>query len=168
MVRKHLAAPAYAVAALLVLFPLLDTALSVLPPRPGEVAWRFGAAGLFSRAVMTPLLGLLLAFAVALLLEQRRALRLIAVVSGLTAALLATALGLFLLDSLQMRSQVAADAKSTFDVATVVAIGKYGVGVVLLALFSAKGWRASANRTAHAGAEKRRSTTGLVLGQPPT
>lgn len=144
MLTRLLAVPAYAVAFLLAFFPLLDTALSVFPPNLGEVAWRFGAAGLFSRALMTPLLGLLLAFAVALLLEHRKVLRGLSILSGLTSAVLLGTIVLFLLDALQMRSQVQPHAKVAFDIASAVALGKYGLGILVLGAFAASGWKASA------------------------
>lgn len=143
MNSKHLTVPAYAMASLLILFPLLDTALSVIPPRFGEVAWRFGATGLFSRALMTPLLGLLLAFAVALLREHRKIQRAIAIVSAVVAVVVVGAIGMFVLDAVQMRSQVSPQAKTAFDIASLVALGKFTFGLLILVAFTISGWRAS-------------------------
>lgn len=140
---RRIAVPAYLIAALLILFPLLDTALSVLPPRLGEVSWRFGAAGLFSRALMTPLLGFLLAYAVALLLEQRRVLRAFSVLNAVLAVVLLGATTLFILDAVQMRAQVNPQAKTAFDVATLVALAKYGLGMVVTVAFAVTGWKGS-------------------------
>lgn len=148
MNSKHLTVPAYAIAFLLILFPLLDTALSVLPPRFGEVAWRFGATGLFSRALMTPLLGLLLAFAVALLREQRKMQRAVAIVSALVAVVVIGAMGMFVLDAVQMRSQVRPQAKTAFDIASLVALGKFMLGLLILVAFTISGWKASRREAA--------------------
>lgn len=141
--RRYLAVPAYLVASLLALFPLVDTALSILPLRVGEVSWRFGATGLVSRALMTPLLGVLLAFAVALLLEHRRVLRTISVLMGVAAAALVGAFLLFVLDFLQMRGQVNPQARVAFDVASLVALGKYALGLIVALAFAVAGWKAS-------------------------
>jgi hypothetical protein len=167
MNSKHLTVPAYAIAFLLILFPLLDTALSVFPPRFGEVAWRFGATGIFSRTLMTPLLGLLLAFAVALLREQRKMQRAIAIVSALAAVVVIGAMGMFVLDAVQMRVQVRPQAKTAFDVASLVALGRFTLGLLILVAFAISGWQAS-QRDATArvrSKEKTDVTTGVLIGQ---
>jgi hypothetical protein len=169
MPRKYLALPGYLIALSLVFFPLLDAVLSIWPPQPGQVAWRFGAVGLLSRAVMTPLLGLFIAYAVAFALEHRTVLRVISVVSLLAAIAIVGALGLFGLDALQMRSQVVAQAKKAFDAASVTAVMKYLFGVVMLAAFAWGGWKG-----ARSGVERRRVREGgsresplLVGSRPP-
>jgi hypothetical protein len=164
---KHLTIPAYAIACLLILFPLLDTALSVFPPRFGEVAWRFGATGLFSRALMTPLLGLLLAFAVALIRDQRKMQRAVAVVSAVVAVVIIGAVGLFVLDAVQMRSQVRPQAKTAFDIASLVALGKFVLGLMILVAFTISGWKAS-RRDATARVrvkDKVEAPAGVLIGQ---
>jgi hypothetical protein len=145
---RPLAVPTYLVAAVLVLFPVVDTSLGLLPLAPGEVSWRFGAIGLFSRALMTPLLGLLIACAVALSLNHLAILRILSIVSaGLVVAILGT-LALFLLDALQMRAQVRPDAALSFDIATGVALGKYAVAAAVTSAVAVTGWRASASPSA--------------------
>jgi hypothetical protein len=134
---------AYGVALLLILFPVVDSLLGVWPLNPGQVTWRFGALGLFSRAIMTPTLGILVALAAAVVLEHRWALRLVSVAAFLAAGLALAALGVFVLDASQTRSQVVADAQGAFTAASVVAILKYGLGAALLLLLAAGGWRAS-------------------------
>lgn len=140
---RHLALPGYGIATMLILIPLADTVVGTLPLRAGDVAWRFGAAGLFSRAIMTPLLGLFLCAAIAAALDHRRVIRVVAVMSGVTALLLMGVVGLFMLDALQMRSQVRPDAKPAFDTATALALAKYGAGILLLTVFAIRAWKAS-------------------------
>ncbi len=168
MNRSHaLAWPSYVVAALLVLFPLVDSLLTVFPLRPGDVNWRFGAAGLFSRALMTPLLGLLLVFAVALLLDQRRILRVVAVVSGLLSLVLLGTLALFALDTLQMRAQVRPEIVPSFDVAALTAMAKYGAVIVALLMLAVPGWRNS-QREKHRTRGGEAGQADLLLGGRPT
>jgi hypothetical protein len=164
--KRLLALPGYSVAFLLVLFPLLDMALSVWPVRAGELAWRFGATGLFSRVLITPLLGLLLAFAVAVLLEQRRVLRGISILSGLVGLAIVGGVILFLLDALQMRPRVRAEAKMAFDMTTVVALAKYGFGVLVLSAFAVTGWKSSKGESAAEGKRvpEGGATVGLIVG----
>lgn len=143
----------YMVAALLVVIPLSDTATRVLPARFGDTAWRFGALGLTSRAVMTPLLGLLLAVAVAAVARHRWVLRTLAVLSGLGAILVAVSAAIFALDSLQMRGQVQAEALQNFDFSTVPALGKLLAAPVVLVPLGIGAWR-----SARAEGAKRRTT----------
>lgn len=140
---KALVWPGYIVAALLIVLPLADTLLSVWPIRVGDVSWRFGAAGLFSRALMTPMLGLLLVLAIALMSGHRRVTRGVAVVGGLTVLTILGTSIMFLLDAVQMRTQVRAEAKTTFDVASLVAIAKYGLAMLASLAFAIPAWKAS-------------------------
>jgi hypothetical protein len=148
---RFLAAPAYLVACLLVFFPLLDTLLSVWPLQPGEVSWRFGAVGLFSPATMTPLLGLLLAFGVAVLFAHRWVVRTVSVIGAPAAIAIAGVSVFFVLDAVQMRTQVRPEARTAFDVASLVALGKYGLTLLILGVFAFNGWKASrgTKRTEH-------------------
>jgi len=162
MQMRRIAVPGYLVAFLIFLFPLLDTALSVWPPQTGTLAWRFGAVGLFSRALMTPLLGVLVAFAIALLLEHRTFLRVLAIANGVAVVLIVLVMGLFLLDALEMRVQVRPDAKRAFDAASTVALVKYGTGMLVALAFAVHGWKAS-KRT---GVAKKVKRTGPeILGR---
>ena len=69
--------------------------------------------------------------------------RVIAVLSGIAVAILVGTAGLFLLDAVQMRTQVQPQAKLAFDVASAVALGKYGLGMLVLSALAVSGWRAS-------------------------
>jgi len=159
---RKIAVPAYMVAAVLVLFPLLDAALTIWPPQPGAVTWRFGAVGLLSRAVMTPLLGLLVAFALALWLEQRRVLRALAVLSGIVTVCLLGAMALFVLDAIQVRSQVRVDAKTAFDAASLVALGKYGAVLLATLGFAIGGWKAARGGPSPRRAREGAAPAGLI------
>jgi hypothetical protein len=169
MPRKYLALPGYLIALSLIFFPIFDSVLSIWPPQPGQVAWRFGAVGLLSRAVMTPLLGLFIAYCIALVLEHRAVLRVISVVSVLAVIAVVGGLGIFGLDALQMRSQVVAQAKKAFDAASVTAVLKYLFSVVMLLAFAWGGWKG-----ARGGLERRRTREAagresplLVGARPP-
>jgi hypothetical protein len=143
MKQKYLATPAYLVALLLILFPLVDTTLGVWPLRFTNVGWRFGTIGMFSRAVMTPALGVLIIFTVALLFEHRRTLRTVSILNAVMLVLTLIALPLFMLDGLQNRATIRQDAKLAFDVAIVVAVCKMLIGALVTGLFAWYGWRAS-------------------------
>ena len=85
--NRHLTFGGYLMALYLGTVPLTETLLAVWPLQSGDAAWRYGAVGLFSRALMTPLLGLLLAVCLALYVRHRVLLLAFAVVSGLGALL---------------------------------------------------------------------------------
>lgn len=140
---RLLAWASYGAAALLIIFPILDSILGVWPFHPEQITWRFGALGLFSRGVMTPTLGLLIGIVTAVLFEHRAWLRAQSVLSFVGAALLLTAVSVFFLDALQTRTQVVPDATASFNAASAVAVLKYGMGVLLCLALGAGGWVAA-------------------------
>jgi hypothetical protein len=133
---------AYGVTALLLLIPILDSLLGVWPLRLGQVTWRFGAVGMFSRALMTPLLGLLVGLVTAIYMGHRRVTRFLALLGWAGAALSLAAVGILGFDALQTRGQVQAEALAAFDTAAVVAVAKYLAGAVVAFLLGRGGWRA--------------------------
>lgn len=156
---RPLAWAAYSVAFLLLVIPLVDSVLGVWPARLGDVSWRYGAAGLFSRAFMTPLLGLLVALLVAVVMEHRNVARVLAGVAFVGAALAIGAVASFSLDALQTRAQVRPEALSAFDTATVVALAKYVVSALVAVLLGVGGWKAARrmNATPRDGSGRRKS-----------
>lgn len=156
-----LVAAAYLVAVLLVVIPPGDTLTQVLPVRPGDAAWRFGALGMFSRALMTPSLGLLLAVGVAAAQGHASVLRTLSVVSAVLALAMSGAVGVFVLDSLQMRGQVESEALRNFDVATAPAATKFVVVTLILLLLAVGAWR-----TARRSRSRRRGSRRGPEGQP--
>lgn len=153
-----LATPSYVIAAILIVIPLVDTALALLPLRPGELAWRFGALGLGSQALMTPLLGGLLALVTATVFGHRRGLRVVQIVAWLAAVLLVVAIALFLLDAIQMRASVRPEVKGAFDKASAVALVKYFVGAAIAVIFAMASQRAI---------KRTRTATASGADQPP-
>ena len=121
----------------------MKEASSIWPLRAGEATWRFGAAGLFSRALMTPILGLLVALVTAAALEHRRFARVLSVFGFLGSLLAIFALGLFGLDTLQTRASVRPEATTAFDTAWIVAAVKYVLGAFVALLLGIGGWKVS-------------------------
>jgi MFS family permease len=140
---RFLALPGYALGVFLLLMPLIDTLVSAWPPRPGVIGWRFGAVGLYSNAFLTPLVGVILLLVLAKAMEHRKVIRLLSILTAIAAVFVLGALAVFILDALQMRAAVRAEAKTTFDRASALAMVKYLVTAVILALFSVKSWQAS-------------------------
>jgi hypothetical protein len=161
---KALAVPAYVTAAILILFPVVDTSAALMPARSGELAWRFGALGLVSQALMTPLLGGLIALVTAAVFGHRRALRAVQIVAWLVAALSIGAIALFLLDVVQMRATVRPELKGAVDRASGVAMSKYAVTAAVAATLALASRRV-ASRSRRAGAES--DEPRLVFGGSP-
>lgn len=139
---RRVAVPALLLSGILVLFPLLELTQSIWPIRPGEIPWRVLSVGLFSRMLVTPLLGLVLAYGAALLLGRRRLLRGLAVLSGLLALILIVGLVFYALDALQLRSRLV-EANRNYDVGILLSFAKYGVGLVFLLTLMRSQWRAA-------------------------
>ena len=159
-VLKKLAAPAYFVAALLVALPALDFLTNVWPLQPGQAVWRYGSAGLLSGFVLTPLLGVLVALAVAAACEHGRALSVLGIVSVVVAVLFVLLTGLFVLDGLQVRASVPPQRQTQFDVGIWRAVVKY------LVVSGALVWLGVAAR--RAGRHARHTRRGARRDAPPS
>lgn len=170
--NRLLLAAGYGLAALLVVVPVSDTLLKVLPIHLGEIRWRFGAAGLMSNVLMTPLFGLALGSGIALFARNRRILRALSVLVGANVLFLLAISGNFVFDALQMRSQARPEAKVNFDLASVQALLKMTLVAVVGALLAIGAWRASrrsgsAERTPGILITRRRSNpAGSGTGEP--
>lgn len=138
-----MAVAAYLVAAGLIVVPLAETFLSVWPLHPGTVSWRFGAAGLLSRGLLTSLLGFMLAVGLAAFLGHRRTLRLLAALSGFGFLLLVPAVMLLALDAMQLKHSVRPQVSTGYDLAAIGAIMKMFLACVVTALVAIGGWKMS-------------------------
>lgn len=147
--RAHILA-GYLLAAVLVVFPLVEVGLAGWPPRPGSVAWRYGTISILTRALMTPLLGLAIASGLGLLLRQPRMVRTLAVISALVSFFLLFTSARFLLDALHMTAQVGADAvaRSTLNATTIPAMFRLLVGFAATVLLAVGNWAAGEAATA--------------------
>ncbi len=161
--NRYLTFSGYLMALYLCSVPLAETLIAAWPLQLGDPGWRYGATGLFSQALMTPLLGLLLAVCLAVYLQHRVLSLALAVVSGLVALLTIAVIPLFLLDAIQMRARVGDGATAAFDVATVFALLKMGA-TVLMGFAMALGARSAARamrKTAEPGTGD--STSGMLV-----
>lgn len=153
----------YPVAALLVLTSLADVLPKILPLQLGSQDWRFGALGLAFNALVTPLLGLAIAAAVAFIVGHRGVLLMVSVLF-LLMALFATVGGVtFLMDFGKVTAGLGEEASRSFRVATWKTLF-----IVLLALpaalwFGISGFRAARGTTVLDGSQG--SGSGLVVGQ---
>src|SRR3954463_8233820 len=139
--NRYLGRAAYLVAFSLFFIPLFDVSMSVLPLRIGDPRWRFGTLGLASNALMIPMCGVLIAFAVASVLEQRRTLKTFGVLSWVACGVCLVAVAAFALDALQSQGQVRAGMRLSFVVASSTGAVKILLGALGFALFGVAGMK---------------------------
>jgi len=121
---------AYFVALVLVLTPLMDVLIAAFPFRPGEMAWRFAAIGIFAEGVMLALLGLYSALALAIYLDHRVVVKALGIISALGVVAFGVVIVVFMLDAVGMRSIIAPEARSGMAVASAAALFKHLCGFV--------------------------------------
>jgi hypothetical protein len=121
----------YALAAFLVILPLLDYTQNVGAPQLGSVQWRFASVGLLSSYLVTPLLGVGLALGTAAVLEHHALQRVLGYFCMLVATLLLLLIAGFVLDVIQLRHGLPAAGRSGFDAATARAGLKYLLGAAV-------------------------------------
>jgi hypothetical protein len=123
--------------------PIGEAVTAAYPWDPASAQWRFGAAGLLSRALLIPCVGLCLTAGVAGVMRHRRTLRALAVLAGIVCLSLVVLTGTFALDAVQSSSLAQGELRATFWIASVNALVKYlGVGLVC-AILAVCAWRGS-------------------------
>jgi len=136
---------------------LLSTILSA-PPAPSVAQWRFGVFGLFASRAGGLLVAEVLLFTPAIILEHRTALRLLGALNLLLALAVLTGLGLFALDTLELRRGVAAAAAGQYTAAALRA------GIVTLLGGGLLGWSGwVALRSGAGDAARRRKSAPLIV-----
>jgi hypothetical protein len=151
------------VALLLILSPMADLMAALLPMRAGEVSWRFGAYGLLTNALVTPIVGLAIIEVVASLQHRRNVTATIAAMCGLLALLLVGGFALFVLDYLQLRTAVGANARGPYDSAAIKAMIVAAIESVVLLWLAITGFRASGIADSARGHRRGGERVGLVV-----
>lgn len=158
---RPLALAGYPIALLLIVTSLLDTLPKILPADFGSRDWRYGALGLVFNSMVTPLLGLAIAAAAAIVARHRGTLRLI---SGAFLALAALAvLGglLFIIDFSALTSSLSERVTPGFKVATWKTVAIVLLAAPVAAWLGIGGLRAA---RAGVGPEGSQGSSGLVVG----
>jgi len=178
---RLLAQAGYLLAAMLVVLPFLDLVSAILPLRPGSLTWRFASAGSFSRALMTPLLGLLLASVIGYLLGHGRALRVAAVCSAGLVLMVGFAALRFLIDTGSMWGQAPAEARGLLAFGSVTVLIKLALALVVAVLLTLGARGALGHAVSGAAGDatppegrkkpgasvKRETSTGMAAGANP-
>jgi cytochrome c biogenesis factor len=138
--NKPLARAGYLLAAALVIIPIIDSTVPLLPLRLGDERWRWGVVGQFSNVMLVPLVGLFLAMALAQFTDARRLKRILGIIAGILALALAVMSVSFVLDYFQVRTLAKPTAQHAMGVASTTAFIKNIVSIIVLALLSRAGF----------------------------
>ncbi len=112
--RRMLGSVMYLAAVTLIINAFALLVIKVWPLKFGELNWRVGAAGLFPEALLATVLPQVLIYTAAFLNEDRKLLGLLRWVSLGVGIFVIGLLGLFALDSVQIRASLPQNVKSNF------------------------------------------------------
>jgi len=157
--RLHIAA-AYGVAILLIAAPFSEVLFSILPMNLGAAMWRFSAVTVASRGLLTSLTGFLIISAIAAFMEHRRALYVMAIILIVYSLTLFITSATFVLDALEMRTQVQPANYHAYDFANAPILLKLLAAGLVTGLLGL-GSKRSADRMA-APRKKQPDNTSLV------
>jgi uncharacterized membrane protein YidH (DUF202 family) len=116
--------PAYVIATLVLLFPLMEIGASAWPFRIHDAQWRISVTTAAVGASTAILLGLLLIYVVGALFDDRPAISVVALIGALMTALCVMAGGSFVLDALQLKAQVSPASEDRYNVVSALALAK--------------------------------------------
>jgi hypothetical protein len=134
---KALARPGYAIALFLFILPLTDATMTLWPTlNLGSEQWRFGAIGTISNLTLIPLLGLLVALALAVWYDHRHVRRFIGWFTAVIAVVFACCAVLFVLDYFQTRAVTRPEYMERMAIATVTSLIKQALTIIALILLS--------------------------------
>lgn len=141
---RLLIATGYGLAALLLVLPVLEPMVTLLPPRPEQVRWRLQAFGALSQSLVLPMLGIGVASATAVLLGHRRVVRVLGAFAFLAGVGLASATVLFALDLVEYRASIEPELRRYYQVAGINYFTAFVLGTAFLVGFGVVAWRAAA------------------------
>jgi hypothetical protein len=150
----------YCIAILLVGLSLLDYVATVWPVQLSEPRWRYGAVGLLSGFILTPLIGVVVAVALAVYRRQFVVLRVVGIVCLVLAALLCIICAGFALDAIQLRRDAAPETRRVGDLGAMKALVKLAAAIV------ATGWMGlGAVRQGRGRESSREEPSPIVVGR---
>ncbi|MBM4183193.1 MAG: hypothetical protein FJ207_03095 [Gemmatimonadetes bacterium] len=148
----------YVFAAMLVVAPLSDLFSTAFPPRLGDLSWRYGFLGLAAGYLQTPLLGLVIASAVAYWQAHAGVLRTLGILGAVMAVVLLMIIVLWPMDVMQVRALREPDAQAAVAIGGALQELKYLAAFLVLS-FLGFGSMRTASELARAN---RREAPGIV------
>lgn len=139
---RQFAFPSYLATFSLLLFPLLDQVMQLVPTaKLHDPRWRFGAIGLLSNILVLPVFSLMVILFLASFYDDSLLRRVVSALALVASVGLLLSTGLFMLDSIQVRGLMRPEAMNSWAVATSTALVKLIVAIVATAWFGLKGVR---------------------------
>ncbi|HSJ23940.1 MAG TPA: hypothetical protein VK929_04585 [Longimicrobiales bacterium] len=170
---RFLTSAGYGLAVLLIVLPALEPVVTLLPPQPGQIAWRLQVFGVLSQSLLLPLAGGVVAVVTAFLLGHRKAMRGLAAGAFLGTLLLIAAAVLFVLDLVQYQGAVPDGLTDYYRAAGVLYLSAFLLAAGFLAWIGAGAWRVSrshrrrSGRRHHAPEAAPASTGEATAAKPP-
>lgn len=161
---RRIRTPGYLVAALLAIVTAGEICVAAWPLRLHEIGWRLAIAGAASSAAGTALLAIVLALMIAVAWGDLAVIGLVSTTCGIAALVWIAGGGLFVLDALQVKSQVKPELLSRYDIALVWSLTKILLAAVVFVSVAISSFRSAVAlaRSTSAG----RKPTEVVVGRP--
>lgn len=140
--------------ATLIVLQIIDVDVRSWPFRVHSPMWRVGFIGANTGAAGTPLIGLLIVFAIAVATDDEAAAYVVALVSALAAALCVAAAGVFSLDVLQLRNEVRSGLAGQYEIGSMWVAARVLVTAVLFVVLMTSAWRAAKAAARHRALEE--------------
>ena len=137
---KPLARAGYLLAAALILIPIIDSVAPMLPLRLTDDRWRWSVVGQFSNVMLVPLIGLLVAMMLAQFTGARRIKRVLGIICGLLAIILAIMSVFFAMDYFKVRPLAQLNAQHAMGIASTTAFVKNLLSIIVLGLLCRAGF----------------------------
>ena len=131
----------YLCAFILFFMPYFQAFAGIWPLQLGALQWRFQATGALSGILMLPFIGMVLGLVIARASGHKGISRLIGVVAAITTVALLIAIGLFLMDALQLRKIVPDKSMMAFNKATFTATSTLLISFVVFAVLTVVSFR---------------------------
>jgi hypothetical protein len=151
---RRLRLPGYLIMATLIVLQIIDVGVGNWPFSVHSPTWRLGFIATSAGAVATPLIALLVVFAIAVATDHEAAAYLVALVSALAAALCVVAAGVFSLDVLRLRNEVRSGLGGPHEIASMWVAARVLVTAALLAVLMVSAWRAAKAAARHRAIEQ--------------
>jgi hypothetical protein len=130
----------------MLLIPVVELLIRSSPMRIHSPAWRLGVISTAATVAGSPLLALLVMFAIALAAEERAVVAVVSAISGAAAVLCVLATGLFALDALQMKGDVRADLADSYGVGSTWVVIRLVATAIMFAVLAISAFRSASTR----------------------
>ena len=161
-------APAYVIATLVLIVPLMEVGASAWPYRIHDPQWRIGVITAAAGASTAILLGLLLIYVAGTLFDDRPAISLAGSIGALMTALCVMAGGSFVLDALQLKGQVSPGSEDRYNVVSALALSKIGFAGFAALVVAVSAFRASRDSRRASRRQAKRPSSVVVSSSSTT